>query len=158
MNLADCRGGFSGDPSRCRHRYWRGKGVPSCHRGRHCSHRSTSQVSLSLLNSALKRQLGTPLLLTPCMLWRDARFAAIHFIVQSTPTRQAAKFVRFGIYCSSSILLLRRVLIPVTAAAHTIRIFSLFLQILLDTDHLHAARHHISRKALCLTMAAEGLL
>ncbi|CAL5229355.1 g12666 [Coccomyxa viridis] len=38
-----------------------------------------------------------------------------------------------------------KVLIPATAAAHTIRILSLFAQILLDSDHLHAARHHMSR-------------
>ena len=56
-----------------------------------------------------------------------------------------------------------RYLIPATAAAHTVRILSLFAQIVLDSDHLHAARHHLSSKeprllTLISTLRIAGIL
>ena len=56
-----------------------------------------------------------------------------------------------------------RYLIPATAAAHSVRILSLFAQIVLDSDHLHAARHHLSSKDPRLltyisTLKIDGML
>lgn len=51
-----------------------------------------------------------------------------------------------------------RYLIPATAAAHTVRIFSLFTQILLDSDHLHAARHHMSSEQHLIVQSSQETL